>query len=224
MPPGCLHAVATLSEQGQLGPTIMRGFHFLSAHSLELTLEAAMRHSLWHNVWANITHDDADVWRARILALVALILGHDASCRDEIRPMDLRALPVDERNLFSLLFMAENYPYFLSHSNEAIVKQGLLRFNPRQSVLASWTIWKKTLKSMPLSPDFKANMLGEARNSMQALAKQLITRLPPACKGRWEVFREEWVVRFALEADMRETYWLHEELDAAAEEVVEKAV
>ena len=214
MPPGCLHAVATLSQPDENAPTIMKGFHFLSAYTLEQTLEAAMRHSLWHGVWANITHDDVDIWKARILAMILLILGHDASNRkDPLHPADLRALPLDEHNLFSLLFMAENYAYFLSHSSEEVTKNGLFNFNPSHSVQSM----RKPVKLRPRRLDHQVNMLGEARESMRGLAMQLIVRLPPAALERWEAFRKSWVYRFVEEAQTRQTYWEKEERDAALE-------
>lgn len=221
MPPGCLHAVATLSRPDENGPTIMKGFHFLSAYTLEQTLEAAMRHSLWHGVWANITHDDVDIWKARILAMILLILGHDASNRKDIlHPANLRALPLDEQNLFSLLFMAENYPYFLSHSSEEVTKNGLFKFSPYHSMLLTLGSGKSTRKPAKPRPqllDHRANMLGEARESMRGLAMQLIARLPPAALERWEAFRKAWVYRFAEEAQTRQMYWEMEERDAALE-------
>jgi hypothetical protein len=153
--------------------------------------------------------------------MILLILGHDASNRKDIlHPADLRALPLDEHNLFSLLFMAENYAYFLSHSSKEVTKNGLFKFSPYHSVLltsGSGKSMQKPAKPRPQLLDHQANMLGEAGKSMRGLAMQLIACLPLAALDCWEAFQKAWVYRFAEEAQTRQTYWEMEERDAALE-------
>jgi hypothetical protein len=222
--------VATLGPvAGDGEATIMTGSHFYNGYSLEQSLGASMRHALWHHYWANITHDDVDLWRARILVLVAMRCGFDPAVKRKFQAAELRALPLTERSLYALLYMALFAPLFQSHLQSDVEDDGLLGCSTSQlfdkaadlrALLNSGGKKRTGLVSREwagseLADGLAALELAGVRRVMYDLAKHIVLRLPASFHDGWVKFKVEWDQTWANEALARDSYAIQEAIEGA---------
>jgi hypothetical protein len=153
-----------------------------------------MMHALWWDHWSNIQHDDIDVWKARILTLLASRLGHDAVKTSNLS-LKMEALPgllLTERGLFSLLHLCWFWRLYRSHPHETLRKspEGLLKYSPLTNVVA----------------DDKCKY-------MEELAESIVFHLPPAVCQQWWSFKLEYDKLWAQEVGRRHDYDATDALD-----------
>ena len=184
MPPGVFHAVFTINIPS-LGArsTVMNGSHFLSRHTLNKSLYAAISNAFWNDLWTNSTHDDRDYTIARMLAWQVYSHGVGAP------------LPFKGQSLYALLMFGCLHTILRSLPIKTLGKSDvawLKSFNPEEHLA---NVEAPRLEEYPAH-----KFLASVREGMPHMTRYVVSNMSleelKAYRGFWQEVRRYFVAEF----------------------------